>query len=164
VGTHCYIAKKQENEVYRSIFCQLDGYPEVTGDLLVKHYNTPEALDALLSLGDIYRLREKLESDYAPLHESTDYRLEGVTEAFGRDLGWTGRETKDRTLDEMLDCEEFIEFVYVFTDKQEWEFCHTLDCDMEFRKVQDFLEASESQEQTDSPAEDDPADISMAGW
>lgn len=61
MGTPCYIAKDLGGGKYRTIFCMLDGYLEYTGALLAEHYATPERIDALLSLGDIYSLGSKLE-------------------------------------------------------------------------------------------------------
>ena len=60
MGTRSYIAKQIGDDQYLTIFCQLDGYPEETGATLVKYYDTPEKIDALLALGDLYYLREKL--------------------------------------------------------------------------------------------------------
>lgn len=42
MGTHCYIAEEKDNDMYRSIYCHLDGYPEEVGKLLVKYYDTTE--------------------------------------------------------------------------------------------------------------------------
>ena len=36
-----------------TIFCHYNGYPDDNGARLVKHYNTPERVDALLALGDL---------------------------------------------------------------------------------------------------------------
>ena len=60
MGTRSYIAKQIGDDQYLSIYCQLNGYPEETGATLVKCYDTPEKIDALLALGDLYYLREKL--------------------------------------------------------------------------------------------------------
>lgn len=58
MGTRSYIAKQIGDNQFLTIYCQLNGYPEHNGDLLVNHYNTPEKVDELLALGDLYYLRE----------------------------------------------------------------------------------------------------------
>ena len=60
MGTRSYIARQIGDDQYLTIYCQLNGYPEDTGATLVKHYDTSEKVNALLALGDLYYLREKL--------------------------------------------------------------------------------------------------------
>lgn len=143
MGTQCYIAEEKENGKYLSIYCQLDGYPEVVGELLVNRYNSPENLNALLSLGDVYSLREKLEPDPSMPHDVENGYQRDVTIAFGRDCDRSGFEAKERTLDEMIDSDECIEFIYVFNLEQEWEFSPLLDYDASFRKVNNYLNSNE---------------------
>lgn len=151
MGTRCYIAEEKENGVYRSIYCQLDGYPEVVGKLLVQHYNTPEKLGDLFMLGDIYRLGEKTEADPNRPHHVGDGFQDGVTVAFGRDFDEDGLAAEDRTLGDIMDDDEGIEFVYVFTKNQEWEFCHLLDYDVQFKSVRDVLPAEPEEAENQTP-------------
>ena len=137
MGTRCYIAKEIDNQQYKSIYCQLDGYPEMVGKLLLKHYNTSEKLDSLLALGDIYVLGEKITPDPGRPHNANESFQKGVTVAYGRDFDGPDFPAEIRTLDEMIDSDDFIEFVYVFTANQEWEFSPLLDSD--FRKLSDAL-------------------------
>lgn len=146
-ASYCYIAEEKDNDMYRSIYCHLDGYPEEVGKLLVKYYDTTEKLRELLALGDVYCLQKKLNPDPSALHCFGNYQKD-VTVAFGRDREENGFEAKDRTLDEMLDSSEDPEFVYIFTAEQEWEFCHLYDYDVSFRKVRDVLSK-------ESPGEED---------
>ena len=55
---------------------------------MTEHYNTPEKVDALLALGDICFLGEKIEPDPSLPHDwyGKDYQQD-VTLAFGRDCG-----------------------------------------------------------------------------
>lgn len=154
MGTRCYIAEEKENGVYRSIYCQLDGYPEVVGKQLVRHYDTPEKLAELFMLGDIYRLGEKTEADPSLPHHVGEGFQKGVTVAFGRDYDETGFAAEDRTLDEIMDDDEAIEFAYVFTKEQEWEFCCLLDYDVEFRAVRDVLPAEHEEAENQSPKQE----------
>lgn len=158
MGTRCYIAEEKENGVYRSIYCQLDGYPEVVGKRLVQHYDTPEKLAELFMLGDIYRLGEKTEADPNLPHHVGEGFQDGITVAYGRDLDEVGFTAEDRTLDDIMDDDEAIEFIYVFTKKQEWEFCCLLDYDIKFRAVRDVLptEHEEAGNQDPSPRMNGP--------
>lgn len=139
MGTRCYIAKEIDNQQYKSIYCQLDGYPEMVGKLLLKHNNTSEKLDSLLALGDIYVLGEKITPDPGRPHNANESFQKGVTVAYGRDFDGPDFPAEIRTLDEMIDSDDFIEFVYVFTANQEWEFSPLLDYDSDFRKLSDAL-------------------------
>lgn len=64
MGTHSIIAKQIGEDKYLTIFCHYNGYPDDNGATLLKHYNTPERVDALFALGDLEILREK----QSPLH------------------------------------------------------------------------------------------------
>lgn len=151
MGTRCYIAEEKENGVYRSIYCQLDGYPEVVGKQLVQHYDTHEKLEALFMLGDIYRLGEKTEADPNLPHHVGEGFQDDVTVAYGRDCDEAGFAAENRTLDEIMDDDEPIEFIYVFTKKQEWEFCCLLDYDVKFRAVRDVLPAEHEEAENQNP-------------
>ena len=76
MGTRSYIGKDIGNGKYSVIFCQLESYLETTGRLLTEHYNTPEKVDALLALGDICFLGEKIEPD--PRHPKRLITVWGV--------------------------------------------------------------------------------------
>lgn len=80
MGTHCYIAEEKDNDMYRSIYCHLDGYPEEVGKLLVKYYDTTEKLRELLALGDVYCLQKKLNPDPSALHSLTSPMPSGSTD------------------------------------------------------------------------------------
>ena len=88
MGTRSYIAKQIGDDRYLTISCQLDGYPEEVGATLVKAYSTPEKVDALLALGDLYYLREKLSPE--PGRHDFDAPQPGVTVAYQRDGGCSG--------------------------------------------------------------------------
>lgn len=141
MGTPCYIGKDLGNGKYKAIFCKLDGYLEWTGALLLKHFNTPEKLDELLALGDINYLKEKLYPDPSLPHDyyGMDYQQD-VTLAYGRDLGATGYEATEMTMDEMLDSDDMVEFIYMFTPEQEWKYLCTIAPDARIRTVSDELD------------------------
>lgn len=112
MGTRSYIGKDIGNGKYSVIFCQLESYLETTGRLLTEHYNTPEKVDALLALGDICFLGEKIEPDPSLPHDwyGKDYQQD-VTLAFGRDCGEYKWPAKEMTLEDMEESDEGIEFV-----------------------------------------------------
>lgn len=99
MGTRSYIGKDIGNGKYSVIFCQLESYLETTGRLLTEHYNTPEKVDALLALGDICFLGEKIEPDPSLPHDwyGKDYQQD-VTLAFGCALpGFVDSKNEEKT-------------------------------------------------------------------
>ena len=89
MGTRSYIGKDIGNGKYSVIFCQLESYLETTGRLLTEHYNTPEKVDALLALGDICFLGEKIEPDPSLPHDwyGKDYQQDVTLVPFP--VSWT---------------------------------------------------------------------------
>ena len=61
MATRCAIARKTEGGKIEAIYCHFDGYPEYTGRMLVEHYNSPEAVEELLSYGDASYIGSTLE-------------------------------------------------------------------------------------------------------
>lgn len=53
MSTRSRIGLQLPNGKIKSIYCHWDGYPEGVGEILRKHYNTREKIEALLELGDI---------------------------------------------------------------------------------------------------------------
>ena len=52
MGTRSIIAKR-DGDAVRAIYCHWDGYPSGVGATLLEHYQDPEKIDRLLTLGDI---------------------------------------------------------------------------------------------------------------
>lgn len=109
--------------------------------MLLDHYNTPERVDALLALGDLSTLQEKLEPD-PNLPHSFDYneRQEGVTVAYGRDRGETGTEARVATLADLNDESNWTEYVYVFDENNQWKYFKTGQAENGLHDVHDDLE------------------------
>jgi hypothetical protein len=61
MGTRSIIAMK-DGEVFKSIYCQYDGYPEHHYPILSNFYNTTEKVRELMKMGDISVLDESIES------------------------------------------------------------------------------------------------------
>jgi hypothetical protein len=72
----------------RSIYCHYDGYLSDVGALLHTYYNTEEKVNALIDLGGLSSLGEKLTPDPAAPHTFVTPQ-EGVTVAYHRDRGET---------------------------------------------------------------------------
>lgn len=53
MSTHCNISVRQPDGSFIGIYCHSDGYREYTGDLLLRLFNTEEAANALVAIGDI---------------------------------------------------------------------------------------------------------------
>lgn len=141
ISTRSYIAKKIGEDAYLTIYCHADGYLTYNGAMLLDHYNTPERVDALLALGDISTLQEKLEPDPNSPHSfNYDERQEGVTVAYGRDRGETGTGARVATLADLNDESNWTEYVYVFDENNQWKYFKTGQAENGLHDVHDDLE------------------------
>jgi hypothetical protein len=141
VGTRSFIAKQIGDDQYLTIFCHFDGHPEDNGATLVQHYNTPEQVDALLALGDLYYLREEIAPAPGVPHEH-DSAQPGVTIAYQRDEGWTGCEAKIMALEEIDDPGlDGVEFTYIFSSDGQWLYFPTGEAECGIRNVKADLDA-----------------------
>lgn len=139
MGTHSYIAKQIGDDQYLTIFCQLDGCPEDTGATLAKCYDTPELVDALLALGDLYYLEEKLTP--APGRHDFSVPQPGVTVAYQRDGGCSGWEATIKTFEELNDWEQDgIEYIYIYDTNGQWLYLPTGNQEAVLRSLKDDLE------------------------
>ena len=133
MGTPSFIAKQIGTDAYLTIYCQIEGYLCSTGALLVEHYNTSEQVDALLARGDIYSVQSTLNPD-------------------SHHYGKTGAPASVMDINELLDGEVFVEYLYIFTQDNRWKFLCLTTEEMELKDVKDALQA-ESQREFDP---DDP--------
>lgn len=126
ISTRSYIAKKIGEDAYLTIYCHADGYLTYNGAMLLDHYNTSERVDALLALGDLSTLQEKLEPDPNSPH-SFDYneRQDGVTVAYGRDRGDHGTEARVFSLAQLNNESHWTEYVYIFDENNKWKYFKT---------------------------------------
>ena len=128
MATRSTIALLRDNGTVAKVYCHWDGYLENNGELLVKHYDTPEKIEALLAHGDISSLgkvigekhpfetdaRDKLAGEL--LMELLERaRQEEWTTFYGRDRGETGTEAKVyKDLGDYEANAQFEEFNYCF--------------------------------------------------
>ncbi len=54
----------------KGIYCHSDGYPSWNGRLLLRHHNSEEAAQKIISLGDCSSLNEKLEPEPGQARQS----------------------------------------------------------------------------------------------
>ena len=127
MATRSTIAMVRGDGCVVKVYCHWDGYLENNGDILIKYYNTPEKVAALLALGNISSLGEQVgvEHPFSP-HESNisydDYEnLYGtMTTYYGRDRGETGTQARVYRDVETYEREaQFEEFNYLFIEG-EW--------------------------------------------
>ena len=106
--------------------------------MLLEHFNTPDQVDKLLALGDLYLLHPTLDPDPALPH-NFESRQKDVTIAFYRDWGMDGMEAKDYTLEGLDSSDELIEFIYIFNQDNEWKYFQGCYLDEGLRDVREDL-------------------------
>lgn len=95
MATRSVIGMTLTNGEIKAIYCHWDGYISNNGMILYNCYNTVEQVEALMSLGDLSSLREKL----GEKHDMTDPLSKVANDnewctAFGRDRGDEGCEAR----------------------------------------------------------------------
>ncbi|MCP4299205.1 MAG: hypothetical protein GY783_01350 [Gammaproteobacteria bacterium] len=53
MSTRATIAVRRDDQTYDAVYLHFDGYPQYTGELLMKHHQSPEAAEALIAGGDV---------------------------------------------------------------------------------------------------------------
>ena len=84
MSTNSRIGILYEDGTTETIYCHWDGSPEHQIPILTKHYDTEEKVKALLALGDISILGERLAPNADEPHSFKE-PAEGVTVAYHRD-------------------------------------------------------------------------------
>ena len=98
-----------------SIYCHWDGYPENNGEILKNHYQDPEKVGKLISLGDLSSLAPEIGDE----PHDFDSAPKGVCNFYGRDRQETGVDPQlSHTLSQFMrragKCTA--EYVYIFND------------------------------------------------
>lgn len=86
MATRSSISIRREDGTYSSIYCHYDGYPSHNGRILQEFYNTPQLVEALMGLGDLSQLAERLAPAPGESHRF-ESPANGVCIAYGRDRG-----------------------------------------------------------------------------
>lgn len=89
MSTPSFIGVFCKEGIIKFVYCHSDGYPSYLGKMLLEHYNTTELATALVNLGDISMVRERLAPDEGEEHSFKNPVREepkgGVTTAYHRD-------------------------------------------------------------------------------
>lgn len=138
MSTRSFICVEQDNGSYKGVYCHSDGYLTYNGAMLLDHYNSRERADALIALGNLSLLCEKLYPDPERPH-SFDYdsRQEDVTVAYGRDRGEKKTEARVITLEDAK--ESWCEYMYVYTKENKWQYYDLHEDNPELRDVETDL-------------------------
>jgi len=118
MGTRSLIGRKREDGKIEAIYCHWDGYPSHNGRILLKHYQDPKKVAALMELGAL----SSLDSELGEKHPFDD-GVDGWCTAYGRDRGETETEKMVVGSLEELATEEYL---YLFVDGR-WLFCRSYD-------------------------------------
>lgn len=91
MSTPSFIGVLCKEGIIKFVYCHSDGYPSYLGKMLLEHYNTPELATALVDLGSLSMVRERLAPDDGETHGfDTPVRhgtKGGITTAYHRDRG-----------------------------------------------------------------------------
>ena len=85
MATNAFIGFRENNSI-TYIYNHSDGYLEYLGKMLIEHYNSEEKAKALVNLGDVSVVKEKLAPEEGTTH-TFDNRQEGVSVFYNRDRG-----------------------------------------------------------------------------
>ena len=103
MATRSMIGIEQADGTIKGIYCHYDGYPSGVGKTLMEKWNTREAAEALIELGDISQLGDGLQD----------------TVAYHRDRGedWEGCNPEIYSGIRQFNCQEY---AYVWKRDDKW--------------------------------------------
>ena len=138
MSTRSFICVEQDDGSYKGVYCHWDGYLTYNGAMLLDHYNSRERAEALIALGDLSLLCEKLYPDPDKPHGfDYDKRQPDVTVAYARDRGEKNTEARIVTPESALD--SWGEYLYVFCKDGKWRYYALCDDQPELRDVETDL-------------------------
>src|SRR5260221_348050 len=117
MSTNSTIIVHRKDGKWSRVYCHWDGYPSWNGKYLFKYYNTQKKAEALVALGNISSLHEKMTQ---PKGHTFDEAKPGYTVFYHRDRGedWSEQKPKIyKTKEEAIKDPE--EYAYVW-DKGKW--------------------------------------------
>lgn len=109
MATRSRIAIENEDGTIKSIYCHNDGYLEHNGVILLKYYQDRERVEQLVALGDISSLNKNIE-----------IKDDESVIAYHRDFGEKLRFTTFKNIEELLDMEGEVSYIYIFTKTNVW--------------------------------------------
>lgn len=116
-----------DGKTLRVIYNHSDGYPAWLGKMLLSNYNSTEKAAALIDLGAVSCVYERLAPNPGETH-SFDHRAKGVTIAYARDRGQEKQISQyavssvDDAIKQMKACSDIdIDYEYLYdTAAQKW--------------------------------------------
>lgn len=128
MATRSTIAVRHEDGTVSQIYCHWDGYLSHNGMLLQNHYNTPLAVEFLVSKGDISSLGKRVgvKHPFSAVEggipsDEWDKNWGEMTTYYGRDRGENGTEPrKFDTVSDYIDGYQREEYNYYFNGET-WE-------------------------------------------
>ena len=119
MSTNSRIGILHQDGTTETISCHWDGYTEHQIPILTGHYDTAEKVMALLALGDISILGERLAPDSDEPH-SFDKPADGVTVAYHRDRNEPPQPSvSHRSIKELKNSDWSIDWIYLFDEENE---------------------------------------------
>lgn len=121
MSTRSAICIEDAPDKFRGIYCHFDGYPDHVGTTLADHYNSRDQAEALLALGDLSSLGERVAPDPGESH-SYGKAVPDVTVAYHRDRGERLRPAAEGVSWKDMATEMGASYCYVWRDGAGW-FC-----------------------------------------
>ena len=121
MSTRSYIGYLNDDGSVTGIYCHFDGYLEGVGRTLYNHYTTDEKVKALVALGGISVLGERLEFKQDPKYSPKEYITpeNGYTMAYARDWG-EQLEIEHFSKPKQFEPDGMIEYSYLWVNNH-WE-------------------------------------------
>lgn len=116
MSTRSRIGYVMKTGAIASVYCHSNGYIESVGRTLLNHYTNPRKIRALIKLGDLSSLHEKV-APPAGVNHAFDWakRAPGVTVAYKRDRGETDvGPIQSATIEEFLAIDSGQEYSYLW--------------------------------------------------
>ena len=123
MATNAFIGFRENNSI-TYIYNHSDGYLEYLGKMLIKHYNSEEKAKALINLGDVSVVKEKLAPEEGTTH-TFDNRQEGVSVFYNRDRGENWDDIQPIRIENTVfeNPDYTIVYIYVYdVEEQAWLF------------------------------------------
>lgn len=93
MATRSSIAAKFSDGTFKCVYCHFDGYLSGNGKTLLEHYNTPEKVEKMISLGDMSCLGINTE---APSWHTYDNPVTDCSVYYSRDRGDKWEDSKPK--------------------------------------------------------------------
>ena len=119
MGTSCIIGIKNNDGSIEAITCHWDGHPDGVGKTLFYYYNTEEKIRALIALGNISSLGERLAPEPGELH-SFNFPKDDITVAYGRDRGEELISYHYPSIEYFKETFNCCDYAYLFEDNTWW--------------------------------------------